>query len=98
MKRPFLVASDLRPCVPVDDTQQRNGDDTDWDKLDVILRAYRYAMILVVCNGDILRPKICTRIINCSRVTTGFTHMTNITNILFLLLLPCQDCIYNSTE
>ena len=45
MKRPFLVASDLRPCVPVDETQQRNSDSTDWDELDVILRAYRYAMI-----------------------------------------------------
>ena len=48
MKRPFLVVSDLRPYVPVDDTQRKNGDDTDWDKLEVILRAYRYAMILAV--------------------------------------------------
>lgn len=46
MKRPFLVASDLRPCVPVDETQQKNGDYTDWGEIDVILRAYRYAMIL----------------------------------------------------
>ena len=46
MKRPFLVASDLRPCVAVDETQRKNGSSTDWDKLDVILRAYRYAMIL----------------------------------------------------
>ncbi|MEG3220254.1 hypothetical protein PD716_06395 [Vibrio gigantis] len=55
MKRPFLVASDLRPCVPVDETQQRNGDSTDWDKLDVILRAYRYAMILAERKGELLR-------------------------------------------
>ena len=48
MKRPFLVASDLRPCAPVDETQRKNGDSTDWDELDVILRAYRYAMILAV--------------------------------------------------
>ncbi len=46
MKRPFLVASDLRPCVLVDETQRKNGDFTGWDELDVILRAYRYAMIL----------------------------------------------------
>ncbi|PMM76403.1 hypothetical protein BCT47_16385 [Vibrio splendidus] len=56
MKRPLLVASDLRPCVPVNETQQRNGDDTDWDKLDVILKAYRYAMILV---GKSARFEIC---------------------------------------
>ncbi|WP_123950636.1 hypothetical protein [Vibrio crassostreae] len=37
MKRPFLVASDLRPCVPMDETQRKNGNSTDWDKLDVIL-------------------------------------------------------------
>ena len=46
MKRPFLVASDLRPCITVDETQQKNGDYTDWGEMDVILRAYRYAMIL----------------------------------------------------
>ncbi|MFL7033271.1 hypothetical protein BCS71_07865 [Vibrio lentus] len=53
MKRPLLVASDLRPCVPVDDTQQRNGDSTDGDELDVILRAYRFAMILAGRKGEI---------------------------------------------
>lgn len=46
MKRPFLVASDLWPCAPVDETQRKNGNSTDCDELDVILRAYRYAMIL----------------------------------------------------
>ncbi|PML07662.1 MULTISPECIES: hypothetical protein [Vibrio] len=55
MKRPFLVASDLRPCVPVDETQRKNGNSTDWDKLDVILRAYRYAMILAGKKGKNLR-------------------------------------------
>lgn len=55
MKRPFLVASDLRPCVPVDETQRKNGNSTDWDKLDVILRAYRYAMILAGKKGENLR-------------------------------------------
>ncbi|PTP24744.1 hypothetical protein CWN92_22920 [Vibrio splendidus] len=54
MKRPFLVASDLRPCVSVDETQRKNGDSTDWDEMDVILRAYRYAMILVGRLGVIL--------------------------------------------
>ncbi|MEZ9440352.1 hypothetical protein [Vibrio atlanticus] len=53
MKRPLLVASDLRPCVPVDDIQQRNGDSTDWDEMDVILKAYRYAMILAGRKGEI---------------------------------------------
>lgn len=47
MKRPFLVASDLGPYSPVDETQRKNGNSTDWDELDVILRAYRYAIILV---------------------------------------------------
>lgn len=46
MKRPFIVAGDLRPCMPVDETQQKNGDSTDWDEIDVILRAYRFAIIL----------------------------------------------------
>ncbi|PTP05114.1 hypothetical protein CWN85_15390 [Vibrio splendidus] len=54
MKRPFLVASDLRPCMPVDETQRKNGDSTDWDRMDVILRAYRYAMIPAERKGDIL--------------------------------------------
>ena len=52
MKRPFLVASDLRPRAPVDETQRKNGDSTDWDELDVILRAYRFAMILVGKRHD----------------------------------------------
>ncbi len=53
MKRPFLVASDLRPCKPVDDTQKRHSDSTDWGELDVILRAYRYAIILGGSKGNI---------------------------------------------
>lgn len=53
MKRPFLVASDLGPCMSVDETQQKNGDYTDWGEMDVILRAYRYAMILAEGNLDI---------------------------------------------
>lgn len=55
MKRPFLVASDLRPCAPVDETQRMNGNSTDWEKLDVILRAYRYAMILAGRKAENLR-------------------------------------------
>ncbi|PTO98829.1 hypothetical protein CWO17_20325 [Vibrio sp. 10N.286.45.A3] len=57
MKRPFLVASDLRPCLTVDETQRKNDDDTDWDKLDVILRAYRFAMILAEGSGAIVKAK-----------------------------------------
>ncbi len=53
MKRPFLVASDLRPCVTVDETQQRKGNSTNGDELDVILRAYRFAMILAGRKGEI---------------------------------------------
>ena len=53
MKRPFLVASDLRPCMSVDETQRKNGDSTDRYRMDVILSAYRYAMILAGRNGDI---------------------------------------------
>ncbi|MEZ9337195.1 hypothetical protein AB4176_04860 [Vibrio splendidus] len=32
-----------------------NGNYTDWDELDVILRAYRYAMILAERKGELLR-------------------------------------------
>ncbi|NOH73582.1 hypothetical protein F0247_00540 [Vibrio crassostreae] len=60
MKRPFLVASDLRPCLPVDETQRKNGDSTDWDRMDVILRAYRYAMILVGRKGEFLANRKAT--------------------------------------
>ncbi len=57
MKRPFLVASDLRPCAPLDETQRRNGDSTDWDELDVILRAYRFAMILAGIRGNMTQSR-----------------------------------------
>nr|PMI95249.1 hypothetical protein BCU33_11130 [Vibrio lentus] len=53
MKRPLIVASDLRPCVPVDETQRKNGESTSWGKMDVILRAYRFAMILAGRKGAI---------------------------------------------
>ncbi|PQJ63729.1 hypothetical protein BTO10_02630 [Vibrio chagasii] len=54
MKRPILVASDLRPCASVDETQRKNGNSTDGEKLDVILRAYRFAMILAEDNVDMM--------------------------------------------
>ncbi|WP_258185664.1 hypothetical protein [Vibrio splendidus] len=37
----------------MDATQRKNGDYAGWDELDVILRAYRYAVILAVWRATI---------------------------------------------
>lgn len=79
MKRPFLVASDLRPCMPVDETQRKNGDSTDWDRMDVILRAYRCAMILAGKDGDIEKEALLSYafIISPHMLLMGRIHLKN---------------------